>query len=117
MEKFLKEIPSMNSKNKLSSHLIILIYTLNNINLNSNIEYYNRGFIRRALTFNIDRYCNTSKDIEIDINLLIKYLDFLENNLKIITNKYKVEKNIFKLYYIINYPLKICYTKIMNHYK
>ncbi|UUX88339.1 hypothetical protein [Borreliella burgdorferi] len=93
MEKFLKEILSMNSKNRLSSHLIILIYTLNNIDLNSkNIGYYSRGFIRRAFTFNIDRYCNTSKDIEIDIDLLIKYLDFLENNLKIITNKYKVEK-------------------------
>ncbi|AAF08546.1 hypothetical protein LRB59_05515 [Borreliella burgdorferi] len=117
MEKSLKEILGMNSKNKLSSHLIILIYTLNNINLNLNIEYYNRGFIRRAFTFNVDRYCNTSKDIEIDIDLLIKYLDILENNLKIIANKYKVEKNIFKLYYIINYPLKICYTKIRNYYK
>ncbi|AAC66367.1 MULTISPECIES: hypothetical protein [Borreliella] len=40
MEKFLKEILSMNSKNRLSSHLIILIYTLNNIDLNSkNIGY------------------------------------------------------------------------------
>ncbi|AAC65991.1 hypothetical protein CV657_05905 [Borreliella burgdorferi] len=47
----------MNSKNRLSSHLIILIYTLNNIDLNSkNIGYYSRGFIRRAFTFNIDKY-------------------------------------------------------------
>ncbi|MCD2401624.1 hypothetical protein [Borreliella bissettiae] len=118
MEKFLKEILSMNSKNRLSSHLIILIYTLNNIDLNSkNIGYYSGGFIRRTFTFNIDKYYNTSKDIEIDVALLIGYLDILENNLKIITNKYKVEKNIFKIYYTINYPLQICYTKIINYYK
>ncbi|PRR07375.1 hypothetical protein CV677_05695 [Borreliella burgdorferi] len=80
----------MNSKNRLSSHLIILIYTLNNIDLNlKNIGYYSRGFIRRTFTFNIDKYYNTSKDIEIDVDLLIVYLDILENNLKIITNKYK----------------------------
>ncbi|MCD2320837.1 hypothetical protein [Borreliella burgdorferi] len=90
MEKFLKEILSMNSKNRLSSHLIILIYTLNNIDLNlKNIGYYSRGFIRRTFTFNIDKYYNTSKDIEIDVDLFIVYLDILENNLKIITNKYK----------------------------
>ncbi|MBB6213666.1 hypothetical protein HNP67_001192 [Borreliella californiensis] len=64
---------------------------------------------------NIHKYCNTSENIGID--LLEKNLDNLENKLKIITNKYNVEKNIFKLYYTINYPLKICYTKIKNSYK
>ncbi len=108
---------NINRHNRTYCHIIILIYTLNNIDLNlKNIGYYSRGFIRRAFTFNIDKYYNTSKDIEIDLDLLIDYLDILENNLKIITNKYKVEKNIFKIYYTINYPLKI-YTKIMNYYK
>ncbi|WP_042344370.1 plasmid maintenance protein [Borreliella burgdorferi] len=105
----------MNYKNKLSSHLIILIYTLGDTELNLNIEYYSRGFIHHVFNSNIHKYCNTTENIKMD--LLEKKLDNLENTLKIITNKFNVEKNIFKLYYTINYPLKICYTKITNYYK
>nr|WP_316254867.1 hypothetical protein [Borreliella californiensis]WKC91251.1 hypothetical protein QIA17_00145 [Borreliella californiensis]WNY70911.1 hypothetical protein QIA39_04395 [Borreliella californiensis] len=49
MEKFLKEISKMNCKNTLSYHLIILVYTLDNIDLSSNTGYYSRGFIFACL--------------------------------------------------------------------
>ncbi|PRQ94578.1 hypothetical protein CV640_04330 [Borreliella burgdorferi] len=68
---------------------------LDHISINSNIGYYNRSFIRHMFNDNIRKYCNYNKKIE--ISLLEKNLDNLENRIKIITNKYNVEKNIFKL--------------------
>ncbi|WP_235633183.1 hypothetical protein [Borreliella mayonii] len=80
----------MNCKNKLSSHLIILVYTLCDTELNSNIGYYSMSFIYRVFNSNIHKYCNTIENIKID--LLEKNLDTLENTPKIITNKFNVEK-------------------------
>ncbi|ACN55600.1 conserved hypothetical protein (plasmid) [Borreliella burgdorferi WI91-23] len=46
---------------------------------------------------NIRKYCNSN--IKIEISLLERNLDNLENKIKIITNKYNVEKYIQILLY------------------
>ncbi|WP_215539849.1 hypothetical protein [Borreliella bavariensis] len=50
--------------------------------------------------------------MEIDSSKVQEYIDILEQELQLITNKYKKENNIFKLYYTLNYPLEKCYTMI-----
>ncbi len=43
--------------------------------------------------------------MEIDSTKVQEYIDILEQELQLITNKYKKKNNIVKLYYTLNYPL------------
>ncbi|WP_338024402.1 hypothetical protein [Borreliella mayonii] len=67
------------------------------------MRYYSRSFIRRIFNSNLHKYLNSIRNIDID--LLEQYLDDLENKIKIITNKFSFKRDIFKLYYTVNYPL------------
>ncbi|WP_338024410.1 hypothetical protein [Borreliella mayonii] len=67
------------------------------------MRYYSRSFIHRIFNSNLHKYLNSIRNIDID--LLEQYLDDLENKIKIITNKFSFKRDIFKLYYTVNYPL------------
>ncbi len=53
----------------------------------------------------------------INIDRIQGYLDKLEKELKLITNKFKKENSIFKMLYQLDYPLERCYNEIRDHYE
>ncbi|WP_215535732.1 hypothetical protein [Borreliella bavariensis] len=114
--KFFKTTNHENYHNKPYYRLIIFITTIEYIDRYSGVGYYNRYYLNSMTNISIKEFISLNK-MEIDSTKVQKYIDILEQELKLITNKYKKENNIFKLYYTLNYPLEKCYTMIKDHYE
>ncbi|WP_215538925.1 plasmid maintenance protein [Borreliella bavariensis] len=109
MHTLIKEIDHLNCRNKPYYPLIVLILTIGYMGTKMSFGYYIGGTILIIFRENIQKYYSIKK--KIDLAMLHGYLDKLENEIQVITNKYKAQKNPHKLYYELNYPIKTCALK------
>ncbi|WP_187983356.1 plasmid maintenance protein [Borreliella bavariensis] len=119
MHNLIKEINHINCRNKPYYPLIVLILTIEYMSTKMGASYYMGSTMLILFRENINKYSSISS-IQKKINLAILhgYLDKLENEIQVITNKYKAQKNPLKLYYELkNYPIQTCVLKIIEHYE
>lgn len=98
--------------------LIVLILTIEYMSTKMGTSYYIGGTMLILFRENINKYSSISSiQKKIDLAILHGYLYKLENEIQVITNKYKAPKNPHKLYYELNYPIQTCAPKIIEHYE
>lgn len=93
MHNLIKEIDHINYRNKPYYPLIVLILTIEYMSTKMGTSYYIGGTMLILFRENINKYSSISSiQKKIDLAILHGYLDKLENEIQVISNKYKAQK-------------------------